>query len=1327
MRDRGREYAVVFEAVSGDTKERTHQVLDAELDGIAVRTLDSAEVDTLLDASPVDGVILARGQDGESNTVTALDRIAAAVPTMIISTENDECPAGVRCVTVNRSAIPDAILEGVVAFEAERATDRALETSDRIKELQTFARTLTTVSDEQTIYDRAVAAAEDILAFEVCVIGAFDHDDGVFSHRATAGEIGDDGPSISIDELESRSYESRALQAYKGGETVVDHNADGPEHPSLITVPLAEIGILQVGDSTPGAFSDTDIALAEILGSHITQAVTRLRSERALRAEWRKFAALFEKITDPLVELRIDGDDAIIEDANAAFVDLFDVDREAIEGQSLPDVIRPLEARAPWRSADDTIQLDTPDGPRTFRVATADVDDASIGRRFAGFTDITEQRHLTMRLRERSEKIHQLHHFAAEVASCTTRSDIYALTIAALEEILEFDVCTIDILEDDQLVQVATGSGVLPEETRQETPIDRPDSVAVDTLNEATSIVIDDSKTDLAYDIPGPYRSVLSTPIGRFGVLQIGAREPGAFTDADVELLELLVAHVREGLKWIESESALRTERDKFASLFENIADPAIEARFDDGRSIIESVNPAFETVFGYHEDTAVGTPLNELIVPPEAAEESAAISDKIAAGEPVETEVTRVTDTGDSREFLLRSVPFDLEGQRVTHYFIYTDITEQKHLERQLRERSERIQRLLEVATELSRLETEDELYVAVIDAAESVLAFDIAALCLQSGDVLEVQAMSSNVDDSLSFDRIHLDDEEHHPYAIRTYRDRETIAVTDEETLAYPSLLSIPVGDIGVFQAGRADANGFDPLEIELSELFIAHTAETVQRIRSEAAVRNERDKFATLFENVHDPVVEAHFADGEPIIKAVNSAFERTFGFTAAQVIDHPVDMFILPDDRQAEGSEINQRVLAGESVEAEVRRQTADGLRDFLLRTVPYHAGERPRLYAIYVDITAQSERVRKLQQVTSASRAQIDAADTSAIMAVVEATASDVLDADAVEILTWSDQASGLVTADGGTVVPRDDPIIGNAYRARKVRHRAGESVGDTYPWLGSMRSVLAIPIGGSRVVTVAHHDAAAVDDYDRTLASIISAITESALRRTEREEALREREHELALQNERLDKFASIVSHDLRNPLNVAIGHLDLYRETDDDDHLDAVERGHERIRKIIEDVLTLAREGARSVDPYPVDLERVAEEAWTTAVQSDAATLEIDLDPPGPILADRSRLKQILENLFRNAHEHGEADVTVTLHGDATSFCVTDDGDGIDEADRDRIFETGYSTRAKGTGIGLNIVRQLCESHGWAVRAIEPPNGTGACIEITGIQRPDS
>lgn len=95
--------------------------------------------------------------------------------------------------------------------------------------------------------------------------------------------------------------------------------------------------------------------------------------------------------------------------------------------------------------------------------------------------------------------------------------------------------------------------------------------------------------------------------------------------------------------------------------------------------------------------------------------------------------------------------------------------------------------------------------------------------------------------------------------------------------------------------------------------------------------------------------------------------------------------------------------------------------------------------------------------------------------------------------------------------------------------------------------------------------------------------------------------------------------------------------------------------------------------------------------------------------------------MKQILDNLLRNAVEHGGEGVTVTVGDLEDGFYVADSGAGIPEDERERVFEHGYS-RSGGTGLGLDHVQESVAAHGWEISVTESETG-GARFEITGFE----
>ena len=210
----------------------------------------------------------------------------------------------------------------------------------------------------------------------------------------------------------------------------------------------------------------------------------------------------------------------------------------------------------------------------------------------------------------------------------------------------------------------------------------------------------------------------------------------------------------------------------------------------------------------------------------------------------------------------------------------------------------------------------------------------------------------------------------------------------------------------------------------------------------------------------------------------------------------------------------------------------------------------------------------------------------------------------------------------------------------------------------------------------------------------------------------------KEYQRELERQNDRLDRFASIASHDLRNPLTVASGHLELASQESESDHLDAAADALDRCQALIDDLLAIARNEDPRGGTAVVDVGEFVEDAWQL-VETTAGTLETEGVPT--VEADRRRLQQLLENLIWNAVEHGGPDVALRVGRLDDGFYIADDGPGIPAQDRDTVFETGYSTAPDGTGFGLAIVRDVADAHGWDLAVVESDEG-GTRFEFTGV-----
>jgi PAS domain S-box-containing protein len=213
----------------------------------------------------------------------------------------------------------------------------------------------------------------------------------------------------------------------------------------------------------------------------------------------------------------------------------------------------------------------------------------------------------------------------------------------------------------------------------------------------------------------------------------------------------------------------------------------------------------------------------------------------------------------------------------------------------------------------------------------------------------------------------------------------------------------------------------------------------------------------------------------------------------------------------------------------------------------------------------------------------------------------------------------------------------------------------------------------------------------------------------------------KQRERERERQNERLERFAEIVSHDLRSPMSVAEGRIELANAERSSEHLEDALEALDRMGTIVEDTLTLARQGDTVGELEAVPLEATAEASWRT---SDTAEARLETDADGvEIYADEDRLRTLLQNLFVNAARHAGPEANVRLGATDGGFYVADDGPGIPAEEREAVFDPGHTTAESGTGFGLTIVEEIVEAHGWEIDVAESEAG-GARFEIEGVRR---
>jgi PAS domain S-box-containing protein len=447
----------------------------------------------------------------------------------------------------------------------------------------------------------------------------------------------------------------------------------------------------------------------------------------------------------------------------------------------------------------------------------------------------------------------------------------------------------------------------------------------------------------------------------------------------------------------------------------------------------------------------------------------------------------------------------------------------------------------------------------------------------------------------------------------------------------------------------------------------------------------------------------------------------------------------------------------RAAGGEPVRFSAVHRLSSGDRipvDGVLHPIRDDDGEVVSLLAAGRDVSERVEREQVLATLHEAA-SEVTACETvaAACRLTVEA-AETVLDMDLCSVLLYEDgwlvpeALSSGAPADGVRRMAPDQGIAGRTFQS-------GESSvvddlsdhPDVDPAKSSYRSGISVPVDDLGVFQAVSTERGAFDGSDVEFVELLVAHTARTIERLRSEAELRRRQAELERHNERLAEFAGVVSHDLRNPMAVAAGRIDLAREECGSDHLEVAASALDRMGRIVDEVLTIARDGGVVEETEPVGLGEQVRTAWGH-VDTGSADLVVESDLP--FAADPDRLQHVLENLIRNAIEHGGDGVTVRVgrldgsrdgpgdaewngRGDAgrdvepgeatgseAGFYVEDDGPGLPPGQADGAFEPG-ETSGEASGLGLRIVGRMVDAHGWGVTLTESRTG-GARFEVTGV-----
>jgi len=489
----------------------------------------------------------------------------------------------------------------------------------------------------------------------------------------------------------------------------------------------------------------------------------------------------------------------------------------------------------------------------------------------------------------------------------------------------------------------------------------------------------------------------------------------------------------------------------------------------------------------------------------------------------------------------------------------------------------------------------------------------------------------------------------------------------------------------------------------------------------------LKNEKNRYETLFEENPEAVVEI---DEDSRVVRANTRFERLFGFLENEIEGEHINELVVPEKRIEEAKELDETAREEGYFDHETVRITKDGEKiDVAITGRPIQQDEGTHYLVVYRDITERKkaeERIRKnkekIEKLHKISAELETCENEEQVYEHVVEVAERILDFDICAInapegdLMKAVAMSSQFPENASSVdkpLPIDDSLAGRTYREKNSflvsDKKENEDVNPTYD---EFRSGISVPIGDFAVFQAVSTVKDDFDDEDLRMTELLMDHVSEALKRVK----IKERE----------DFLHSLLRHDVGNKNQIIRGYLELIDEYDLPDEVENFVEKAEHAAKnsieIIEKVKKL-REIESEEEISEMDLKTVMSKLLSEhegQLEKKGITIEIcefDCKVKGGAL-----LEELFSNLIENSIQHSDCDrieVSYEIKEDECLVKVEDDGVGISDETKDKIFKKGFMEGENaGTGLGLYMVKEIAKSYGGSVEVKDSELG-GARFDV--------
>ncbi len=732
------------------------------------------------------------------------------------------------------------------------------EREKKIKELYKVLGKFEKCSSKDEVFDLLMRSAREVLEFRSSSI-LFVEDDKFITERSIAKNL-DEGEQFPIDSgirgLTYKNQESYLIEDLDEWDQAVPTD---PDFKSGISIPMGDHGVFQALSYEKGYFDEIDLELAEILLAHVERVIEGVESERKIKRSEEKYRTIFESANDAIFILK---DYEFIE-CNKKTEKIFGREKKDILGKKPWDFSpeKQPDGTNSKKKAEEMIKRAKKGSSRSFdwvhekRDGTLVYTEVSLNRYnideqdfvMAIVRDITERKIARKELEERNKKIKMLHKKASEFERCDTEDEICELIIEASENILDFDVCGVDFVEDGKFIPISVSSSI--EDGFVEREIEEA-GISRKAFQGQNSILVKDSR-DIDYSKPvvEEYRSSITIPMGKIGLYQALSTEVGSFDEQDLELAEILINHATEAISRLRFENALV--------------------------------------------------------------------------------------------------------------------------------ERNRTMERLHDTAIEMEKCSSEEEVFDVAIEAVKNVLEiYDYTLAILDEEGFVIKDSFRGEYEDGQTLPK-------NLGYLSKTYKNRTSYLIEDilEDDIAEPatekyrSALSIPIGDIGVFQAMSTKKGYYRQEDLDMLETLFSHTYQVIQRIRNEEEIRRSKNRYRSIFENTGTATI---IVDEDGTISLANKKAERLAGFFEKSLEGSHFLEFVVDEDKERIKRYHKERLKGSENVPDEYNFQLKN--KKGKIRDVHVSLSRIPdtkRTVASFVDITDKKDMKKEKNRLKSIVRKTVD--------------------------------------------------------------------------------------------------------------------------------------------------------------------------------------------------------------------------------------------------------------------------------------------------------------------------------------------------------------